>query len=116
MADEATASWRTIRYGCPVMADDGTIIGTVTEVLGSDGEDIFHGIRLRRAGSKADVVVPSDDVTAITPERVSTSLATADAGALEPYDETATYHLASVGWLRRHLDWRRDSSGDEEPG
>ena len=35
---------------------------------------------------------------------------------LPAYDETATYHLASVGWLRKHLGWRKDARGDEEPG
>ncbi|HEY5628329.1 MAG TPA: hypothetical protein VIR16_02355 [Candidatus Limnocylindrales bacterium] len=116
MADAATASWRTIRYGCPVLSEDGATLGTVAEVLGSDAEDVFHGIRVRTLASKADVVVPSDDITAITPEWVATNLATADVGVLEPYNETATYHLASVGWLRRHLGWRRDSGSDEEPG
>ena len=33
-----------------------------------------------------------------------------------PSDVAAAYHLASVGWLRGHLGWRRDSRGHEEPG
>jgi hypothetical protein len=28
----------------------------------------------------------------------------------------ATYHLASVGWLRKHLGWKKDAKSDEEPG
>jgi hypothetical protein len=116
MPNEAAASWRTIRYGCPVLAADGSTLGTVAEVLGSDAEDLFHGIRLRRPGTRSDLVVPSNDVTEITPDHVATELTAADLAALGAYDEVATYHLASVGWLRRHLAWKRDSHSDEEPG
>ena len=31
-------------------------------------------------------------------------------------DGFPTYHLASVGWLRKHLGWSKDSASDEEPG
>jgi hypothetical protein len=116
MIDETPASWRTIRYGSPVVGQDLTVLGTVAEVLGSDAEDIFHGIRLRVAGGGRDLVVPSGDVTDIAPDRVATSLVNADVAALEPYDESSTYHLASVGWLRRHLGWEKDTGADEEPG
>jgi hypothetical protein len=26
-----------------------------------------------------------------------------------------SWHLASVGWLRKHLGWKKDSEGDEGP-
>ena len=35
---------------------------------------------------------------------------------LPDFDEPASYHLASVGWLRHHLGWKADSKSDEEPG
>ena len=38
--------WRGIVYGTRVTTADGVEAGTVREVLGSDGEDIFHGLRL----------------------------------------------------------------------
>ncbi|MEA2620938.1 MAG: hypothetical protein QOC97_1711, partial [Chloroflexota bacterium] len=44
------------------------------------------------------------------------SLTRTDLDALPAYEETATHHLASVGWLRKHLGWKKDSEGDEEPG
>lgn len=116
MTDETPASWRTIHYGSPVVGQDGTVLGKVAEVLGSDAEDIFHGIRLRAAGGGPDLVVPSSSVTGIAADRVATSLAPVDVAALAPYDETSTYHLASVGWLRRHLGWKEDSHSDEESG
>ena len=33
---------------------------------------------------------------------------------LADFHESATYHLASVGWLRKHLGWKADSKSDEE--
>jgi hypothetical protein len=116
MPDEAPESWRTIRYGSRVLAADGSTIGSVAEVLGSDPEDIFHGIRMDVPGGKAERVVPADRVTGIDADAVSTSLAPDDVPTLETYDDVATYHLASVGWLRRTLGWKRDSNSDEEPG
>lgn len=116
MTDARPASWRSIVYGTPVLTIDNAPLGEVREVLGSDREDIFHGLRVRLSGGRRDVVVCVDDVTGILPDRILTGLARGDLAALAPYDETATYHLASVGWLRKHLAWRRDSESDEEPG
>ena len=91
MAEEAPTSWRTVRAGSPVVAADGRSIGTVAEVLGSDVDDIFHGIRLRRGGEGEDRVVLAVDINDITPERVTTRLAAADVERLEPYREAETY-------------------------
>ena len=35
---------------------------------------------------------------------------------LADFHESETFHLASVGWLRKHVGWTRDSHKDEEPG
>jgi len=115
MTDSNEVSWRGIVYGTAVDAADGTPVGTVHEVLGSDEEDIFHGIRLTRSGHP-DVMIAAEDITDMTTAAISTSLTTADVDALPAYNETATYHLASVGWLRKHLGFVKDSSKDEEPG
>ena len=117
MNDSTPIAWRAIVYDTPVLSSDGARLGRVREVLGSDAEDIFHGIRIAvdRRGAD-DVVVTADHVTTITREAVGTDVASADAAGLPRYDDEATYHLASVGWLRKHLAWRRDSGSDEEPG
>ncbi len=47
---------------------------------------------------------------------VRTELTRSQIDRLPAFDETATYHLASVGWLRTHLGWRKDARSDEEPG
>jgi hypothetical protein len=108
--------WRAVVYGTLVTTDDGTPIGTVREMLGSDAEDIFHGVRVSLTGSHRDVMIPADDVSAITVDELQTDLSRSAIDALPAYDEVATYHLASVGWLRKHLGWAKDSASDEEPG
>jgi hypothetical protein len=116
MPDDQPISWRSIIYGTPVVSSDGSRMGEVREVLGSDTEDIFHGLRVRLAGQRRDVMLAANDVTGMSDETVRTSLTSSEIEAMGPYDETSTYHLASVGWLRKHVGWRRDSKGDEEPG
>jgi hypothetical protein len=108
--------WRGVIYGTPVTSSDGAPVGTIREVLGSDAEDIFHGLRVSLASGHRDVMVPADNVTALSHENVETDLSSSAIDALETYDEVSTYHLASVGWLRKHLGWSKDSSSNEEPG
>jgi len=98
-----------------VLASDGTRAGTVHEVLGSDEEDIFHGIRVARPGHH-DVMIPSEDISTMTSAAVTADLTAEDIDGLQPYNDEATYHLASVGWLRKHMGWKQDSKSDEEPG
>src|SRR5215831_10528028 len=108
--------WRGIVYGTPVMTTDGARVGTVREVLGSDSEDIFHGLRVALDQGHRDVMVAAADVTAMSTTAINVDLSNAEVQALPTYDEVATYHLASVGWLRKHLGWTKDSATDEEPG
>ena len=109
-------AWRAIRYGTPVTGPDGGRVGVVREVLGSDGEDIFHGMRVRLEKGGRDVMIGADDVTIISTDRVAIDLDGPTANALPDFDVPATYHLASVGWLRHHLGWKEDAKSDEEPG
>jgi len=108
--------WRGLVYGTPVTTVDGVRVGTVREVLGSDAEDIFHGLRVRLSKGRRDVMIPADLVRTMTSAAVETSLSPPAIQALPTYDEVGTYHLASVGWLRKHLGWKKDASSDEEPG
>ena len=116
MPEPEPIAWRAVTSGTRMTTDDGTPIGTVREMLGSDAEDIFHGIRVRLTDQRRDVMIRADDVSAITTDGVRTGLSRPEIDALPPYDEVATYHLASVGWLRKHLGWAKDSRTDEEPG
>ena len=116
MPESQPISWRSIVYGTPVTAADGIRIGSVREVLGSDAEDIFHGLRVALTGQRQDVMVSADDIASLSLAEVRTVLTRSQIDRLPAYDETATYHLASVGWLRKHLGWQRDAKSDEEPG
>lgn len=116
MSESEPISWRSIIYATPVVSSDDAPSGTVREVLGSDAEDIFHGLRVTLAGGHRDVMVPADDVTSLSTAEVRTALTRSELEALPTYDDEATYHLASVGWLRKHVGWQDDSKSDEEPG
>jgi len=121
MTDGNPVSWRGLVYGTPVVASDGTRVGTVREVLGSDAEDIFHGLRVSLDGdadadAKRDVMVPADAIDSLGSASVRVSRTAPELRGLPAYDEEATYHLASVEWLRKHLGWTKDASSDEEAG
>jgi hypothetical protein len=116
MNDAEPVSWRALLYGTRVLTTDGQPVGTVREVLGSDSEDIFHGLRVRLDGHNRDVMIPADRLGPLSDAGVPTELTRDEVAALPDYDDEATYHLASVGWLRKHLGWRRDSESDEEAG
>jgi hypothetical protein len=55
-------------------------------------------------------------VSSLTAGLVQTSLPAAAFEGLPAYADENTYHLASVGWLRKHAGWVKDSDKDEEPG
>ena len=116
MPDAEPISWRSIVYGTPVTSNDGVRVGLVHEVLGSDAEDIFHGLRVALTSRHGDVMVSADDIQSMSTVEVRTVLSGSEIEGFPAYDETATFHLASVGWLRKHLGWQKDSKGDEEPG
>jgi hypothetical protein len=116
MPDSQPIAWRSVVYGTPVISSDDQSVGEVHEVLGSDSDDIFHGLRVALHGGHRDVMLASDDVTSLTTTEVRAGLTRADLDALPTYDETASYHIASVGLFRKHLGWKKDSESDEEPG
>jgi hypothetical protein len=116
MVDGDPVSWRGLIYGTAVLASDGVRVGSVREVLGSDADDIFHGLRVALDGAKRDVMLDAEEVESLGTGDVRASLTAAEIKALPTYDEVATYHLASVGWLRKHLGWTKDSKSDEEAG
>ena len=116
MPDTQPIAWRSIVYGTPVTSSDNVRVGVVHEVVGSDADDIFHGLRVALTARHDDVMVPAADITSLSLAEVHTDLTQSDVEGLPAYEETATYHLASVGWLRKHLGWQKDAKDDEEPG
>lgn len=116
MSESQPISWRSIVYGTQVVSGDDAPVGKVMEVLGSDAEDVFHGLRVRLAIEHRDVMMPANDVTDMSVDEIRSGLTRAEIERLPPFDEISSYHLASIGWLRKHLGWRKDAKGDEEPG
>jgi len=116
MPDSEPVAWRSVVYGTPVISSDGQNLGEVREVLGSDSDDIFHGLRVALRTGHREVMLPSDDVASLTTTEVTSGLDRAEIEALPAYDEAASYHVASVGTFRKHLGWKKDSESDEEPG
>jgi uncharacterized protein YrrD len=116
MPDSQPIAWRSVVYGTPVVSSDGEKVGEVREVLGSDADDIFHGLRVALQAGHREVMLSSDDITSLTTTEVSSGLSRTDLEALPAYDEAASYHVASVGTFRKHLGWKKDSESDEEPG
>jgi hypothetical protein len=55
--DETAVAWRAMPYRAPVVAADGSVIGTAESLLGDEAEDIFHGIvvKSRHGGSPLEI-------------------------------------------------------------
>jgi hypothetical protein len=106
--EDRPIAWTAILSDTPVYASDGEQVGVVDEVLGSQGEDIFHGIVVRSPGVQHNVAILADKVSGITRSRIDTSLTTQEIRALPVYKEEASYTLGIVGLFRKHLGWKRD--------
>lgn len=77
-------AWSYIEPGTEVVGRDGTRLGTVAAMLGTEAEGIFHGIALAlRRGP--DRVIPADAVRTLTGSRVEVDLAPDAVDDLEPY-------------------------------
>lgn len=77
-------AWRYVKEGTPVHGADGKQLGTVGTMLGSDREDIFHGMAVDTGLLGTTRVVRADDIVTMTPSRVEVSL---DTGAFAEAEE-----------------------------
>lgn len=77
-------AWRYVKPGTPVHGPGGEQLGAVEDMLGSDREDIFHGIAVRTGMLSPTRMVPADAIVSLTPSRVEISL---DAAALGEAEE-----------------------------
>lgn len=105
-APDDPIAWRAIGKDAPVYAVDGVLVGHVDELLGSDSEDVFHGIvvRLQQESSRA-VAIASDDITAISRHGVVCSWTPREIALLPQHTPE---HAYALGWkkapfLYRHL-------------
>ncbi len=79
-ANETPIAYSALDTGIPVLAADGTEIGTVEHVLQDSTIDLFDGIVVKTSAGLR--FVDADVVGRITTGAVHTTLTTADAGAL----------------------------------
>lgn len=110
---EKPISWKAVLEHTQVHDAEGQSVGTVREVLGSESQDIFHGIVVHSGVAGRDVMLPADVITRITNRRIDTSLPAERIRELPPYREEESYQLGFVGLFRKHLGWVRDK--DDNP-
>ena len=101
-------AWRAIAPETPVRSSDGHDVGTVYDVLGSNEEDIFHGIVVQLGGSGPRVLVGVDDVDLMTASRVEVGFTDAQLHALPAHTDEHTFHLGVTGGFRKHTGWVED--------
>jgi hypothetical protein len=83
-------SWLVIRPGWKVLAADGTEVGTVDELVGDEGEDIFDGISISVTAIGQPRYVVAEHVARIEPGEVHLSLDHEAAAQLPQYRQPAT--------------------------
>ena len=103
--EDQPIAWRAVPQDTPVRTSDGEEVGTVSDLLGSNQEDIFHGIVVHLGRFGHHVFVPADQVSMLTPSNVTVSLTSAEIHALPIHDEERQYDLGMVGIFRKHPGW-----------
>ena len=83
-SDADPVSWLQIEQGWQVVTSDGQVLGTVSQVAGTKGEDIFDGLAVEVANG-AVVYVPGEQVGLIYQGRVTLRIDSTAAAALGPY-------------------------------
>jgi hypothetical protein len=97
-------AWRAIAKDMPVYAVGGELVGQVDELLGSDEEDVFHGIVLRpHLEGTRRVAVSSDDITAINRHGLVCSWTPQEIVTLPEHTEERSYAL---GWKKAPFIYR----------
>jgi hypothetical protein len=107
--DETTVAWRAMPYRAPVVAADGSEIGTAESLLGDEEEDIFHGIVVKNRHGGKPLEIPAARITRITERHVLTNLTDSDVAALPPYREEHWFHIGWGGLFRKHPEWDESS-------
>ena len=107
--DEPAIAWIAMPYRARVYGIDGAEIGTAESLLGDEGEDIFHGIAIKRSIGGHTLEIPAARIKRITEKGVATDLDASDVAALQPYREEQWYHLGWGGLFRKHPKWDRSS-------
>jgi hypothetical protein len=81
------ASWFVIEPGWDVVGRDGEKLGTVHEVIGDTGEDIFNGLAVSPGLLKGSKYVPAERVATIVDGRVELDLTAEEFDRQGEHDE-----------------------------
>ncbi|MGZ6372858.1 MAG: hypothetical protein ACXWL8_05635 [Candidatus Limnocylindria bacterium] len=105
---EQPIAWRGVLEDTPVRSSEGEQVGTLSDLLGSDQEDIFHGIVVQLARAGHEVFVPADDVTLMTPSHIDVAYTSDQLHGLPVHTDERQSELGWVGLFRRRLGWKRE--------
>lgn len=112
LPEEQAIAWKAILDSTPVYSSDREQVGTIHEVLGSDEEDIFHGIAVRHGLPPEDVMVPAEHVTRITNRRIEVDLTAEEVRDLPTYEPEHIFRLGLKGLFGKHLGWVKDDGNE----
>jgi hypothetical protein len=101
-------AWRGVAQDTPVRTSDGETVGVVADLLGSDEEDIFHGVVVHLGRLGHHVFVPADQVDLMTATHVDVAPTSAEIHALPRYADAAEFEVGTVGHIHKHLGWKRE--------
>ena len=109
--DGHAISYKVLARGTPVVASDGTPVGSVREVLENIAEHIFDGLVIDTAGGERFVDAP--EIARIAERRVTLTLDAEGAAALPERDPKGapTYRANARGGRLSRLfggGWKRD--------
>jgi hypothetical protein len=101
--NESEVSWKAIEKGARVDASDGQELGKVVEIAGDSEADIFSGLVVSLSRLRSNRFLPSERVTRIWPDRVSTSIANDQVQSLPEYKEPVAerWQPPAPGFLSR---------------
>jgi Uncharacterized protein conserved in bacteria (DUF2171) len=104
MTQADPVSWFLIEPGWTVLDASGSEVGSVDEVVGDSGDDIFNGLSISTSLLAKPRYVPSEEVAEITEGRVRLKLSKEDLQRLGEFEEpptTAEILPEEAGALRR---------------
>jgi hypothetical protein len=87
VSDADPVSWLVVEHGWKVVAADGSAVGTVEEVIGDTGKDIFNGLSVSPGLLKRPKYVPAEAVAEIAEGEVRLALTKDEFGQLAEHDE-----------------------------
>ncbi len=105
---EQPVSWRAISPDTPVFGSDGEQAGKVSDVLGGDQEDIFHGVVVDLPGIGNEAMLPAAHVVRITDRRVESDLTAEEIRSLPEFEAAESFRLGNVGLLRKTEGWVKE--------